>query len=735
MTNIARRQLTTLAGLVVVLSTCFGMLLTTGVSRAASTDTPVQVTLTSLRPIAPQPGDTLVVHGTVQNVSGGAVSNLEVALELGDQVGSRGEFDTYADNPSATLAGISGYTTIAATAVAGLAPRSTEPFTLTVPVDNLGLPSYRWQVNYLDIAVTGSTVVGTQTVGSLRTFLPWAPRTAVGTGNPVPVAWVWPLVDRPHRGTTATWLDDDLAPELDSGGRLAGLVAAGEAAATQRAGRHSTTSDVPVTWALDPMLIGDVRTMAAGPYQVAAPSTGTATTSGTSVGTGTTDAQNWLAALRSTLATRGARVLPLPYADPDVNAAVRAGYSTEIGLASTNGKSILNQVLGASDPSVRHPVAVGWPPGGFATQRAIDVLSATGDRKFLLSDTALPYRDGQPSATPSALTPFTTDDLSAKALLTDSRLDDVINDGAIHPADQELDTERYLAETLMIQNELPGRARGLVLAPGRHWTPSPGYAANLLADAGRVPWIEPVRLDQIHADPVADRPARLPLTYPRGARRTELSAAYLNSLDALHTQVSAFAAILPPNDPTIASYTTAEQEALSAAWRSKPGLAAQRLHALTNQLQQQMNGVRITTPGGSYVTLTSHGGKVPVTIANNLDTAVRVTVKLVANQRLSNAQGGEVDNQLIQPHQVVNVDVHAEAKTSGVFPLKVQLYTPDRQHPLKYGAPVQLNVRSTVYGTITLVITGAAAGLLLIAVVVRLSRRAIAARRRPPAEA
>jgi hypothetical protein len=138
-----------------------------------------------------------------------------------------------------------------------------------------------------------------------------------------------------------------------------------------------------------------------------------------------------------------------------------------------------------------------------------------------------------------------------------------------------------------------------------------------------------------------------------------------------------------------------------------------------------MASVHIASHPLSFITLTSHGGKLPVTIANDLDAPVNVTVQLDANQRLTFSHGGQV-SVTIPAHQHLGVSIKAAAKTSGVFPLEVRLLTPGGK---RYGESVKLFVRSTVYGTITLVITGAATAALLIAVAIRLIRRGLTARR------
>jgi hypothetical protein len=197
----------------------------------------------------------------------------------------------------------------------------------------------------------------------------------------------------------------------------------------------------------------------------------------------------------------------------------------------------------------------------------------------------------------------------------------------------------------------------------------------------------------------------------------------LNRVSELRTKIAQFAAILPQGNAEIRSLTRDSWQTLSSAWRPQRLLANTALDSLRSQVEAQMNQVRITSHGGSFVTLTSHGGKVPITISNDLDTPVNVVLKLAANQRLTENIRKPV---LLPAHQQTVVDMHAAAKTSGVFPLSVQLLTPKGA---KYGDPVQLYVRSTAYGTITLVITGAATAALLVAVVIRLTRRAMAARR------
>ena len=178
--------------------------------------------------------------------------------------------------------------------------------------------------------------------------------------------------------------------ELRPGGRLDVLLSTAESAQTQhppavrptpRGHKHRkvkpapprpTITPVPVTWAVDPMLVQDVQAMDAG-YTLGSGSDQHA-------GTGRAAAHAWLAGLQAA-ASRGA-VIGLPYADPDLVAVIRAGLTSEAQKASTLGRTLLDRAL----PSSSLPYA--WPLDGFSDRRTLDTLADSGITTFLLDSTA-----------------------------------------------------------------------------------------------------------------------------------------------------------------------------------------------------------------------------------------------------------------------------------------------------------------------------------------------------------
>ncbi len=667
---------------------------------------PVRVTLTRLDPKAPQPGQRVAIVGRLANTSTSLVTDLAVQLRInGVAVSSRGQMMAFqaggdGEFPSRSVPGAVGKV-----GTSSLAAGATTSFRLDVSTDALGLAPDEWRVYELGVDALGGSPQGRGVVGRMRTFLPWAPRTTRRAA--LRLAWLWPLVDRPHRAGTGPWLDDRLASELGASGTLTGLVAAGARASAPPAplppGAHPapTAKPVPVAWVVDPLIVEDATLMAAG-YTVREGGS-------TRPGAGRADATRWLDSLRR--AVRGKDVFGLPYADPDVTAAVRHGLSSDVRAASA---------VDAGLPGATH---LAWPPDGRSDSRTLATVTSTGNPAVVLSDTNLPVATNH-NFTPSAETTVPLGTRTVDALLTDSRLTDVVDAGADDPSRAGLAEQAFLAETLMIVTELPFTPRDVVVAPDRRWRPAPAYAAALLSDTGRVPWIQPVALHDMLAAP-RSTVARGPLFYPSSAKDAELPGPYLAGVQGTRADLMSLATALPRGTGVLTGLDRAVLRTESSAWRTRLDAAVDYRDAVDAAVATTAGKLRIASAAGSLVTLTSRSGRVPVTIANDLDAPALVRLHLDAGQRLTIAGGGEIPITVPAGTQYT-IEVRARARTAGVFPLTVALLAPDGT---ALGPPVTLSVRSTVYGTLALAITGAATAVLFVAVVVRLVRRAIRSRR------
>jgi hypothetical protein len=119
------------------------------------------------------------------------------------------------------------------------------------------------------------------------------------------------------------------------------------------------------------------------------------------------------------------------------------------------------------------------------------------------------------------------------------------------------------------------------------------------------------------------------------------------------------------------------------------------------------------------VTLTSRTGRIPVQITNTTGRPVRVDVRLVSPHL---SVGGEGTRQLTLSHPELTMTFDVELKTTGEFPVQVQVLAPS-------GRPISdttIAVRSTAYSRIALFITVAAA----VALLTLWARRYLPSRRR-----
>ncbi len=677
---------------------------------------PVQVSVSALEPVAPRPGTTLRLRGSLVNRGTDPLTDVRVRLRLSSlRIGTRGALGR-----NAAETGSFGFAVPATESMLTglLVPGASINFDIATPVDDLRLSTTG--VYPLGVEARGRSA-GSEallTIGRIRTFLPYTGRVAGFT--PTRLAWLWPVVAPPARGPSGEFLGDGLATEMSRGGRLNTLVGAANDARRQRGG-----ASVPVTLAVDPALLEAAADMSDG-YRVRPDGGGPPT-----AGAGGPAAAAWLAQLRS--ATSGAAVMALPYADPDTVALVRAGLGDDVSHTVQTGREISRKLLpGSVDAS-----DIGWPAGGLLTKPALDTLAGAGVGTFLLSGAALPLTRTL-TYTPDARAAVQTVGGTVRALITDDTLGALLDTGAGNlrsgptaGRSARLDAQRILAETMLITLERPNTPRTVVVAPPRGWNPAPGYARDILTASSQVPWLRPITLPEAAAGAVTAT-ARGPLTYPAQALALELPATYLGrsgrsgSVTTVRTGLREFESVLVGPNAAAVGLDLAAFRLESAAWRGDLPRAGQLLSTVASALLDLKSQVRIGTAG--LITLTSRSGTIPVTVVNGLSQPVRVELVLSSNAARVTTRSPGVQTIEAGHSATVPVQTTRAVRTSGVFTVYAELFTPEGR---PYAERVKLLVRSTAYGAVALGITGGALAVLLLAVGARLTRRAWRARRRP----
>jgi hypothetical protein len=707
----------------------------------AETDEPFTVTVDTLTPAAPRPEDTVVVAGRITAAE--PLTDISARLRVGRPLTSRSAL-ARADTtllPTSTR----GETAPVADAVpAG----TTRAFQLVVPASELRLEDLGVHPLHVEVQArvsldgTDGHVDGAVASRTVQTFLPTFPEPV----QPTRLAVLLPLT-RPPALEDARGVDlvTDLAPELEPGGRLHGLLEGGAAA---------VAAGVPVTWVVDPALLDAVRVLAAAapPDEPGAPpGTGSGAEVAADAGSGApggTDGDDpgpaggdaarsgraaalWLERARAVL--REGAVLALPYADPDVVALLRGGLVEELAFADAAGRELVRDVLGVAPLT-----GWAWPPDGLATPESLVARVERGARRLLL-DSATVERTVPARTTPDARTRIRVAGRELPLLTTDTGLTALLAAEAEGPEERPvgagavgdtLAVQRIAAETALLTAERPGSSRAVVLAPPRLWSADASYVRQLLTGLADRSWLEPVPLTDLVDGPALDgEPVELTDTAVLALRERALPEAWVRPLAVARRSLAEFAPVLTEPDPLVTPRRLALLRGASAAWRA-PDLRAVGREVAAGAVEAVtalVSAVRVE--GGGPVLFTAETGTIPLTVVNELGQAVvvQVAVDPAGQARLLSGAVTEVE---IEPGRRRQVDVRVAARTSGQFPVLVRLRSPEG---VPLGVAARVPVRSTAYGRVAMTITVGAAAVLVAASGVRLLRRAWRRHRQSPA--
>jgi hypothetical protein len=520
---------------------------------------------------------------------------------------------------------------------------------------------------------------------------------------------LWPLVDRQPRvvgsaGDKLVLSDDTLATSLAPGGRLFGLLDA-----VQQAAGNAPALLTSLCFVVDPDLLDTVRAMSGGYLVRGGPH-------GTTEGRGAEAAALWLSTLKNL--TTGHCALVLPYADADLAALVHGGGSNLAQLALSESTTVA-QELGTT------PMAeVAWPEDNTLDTATMAAMAGFGVSTVLLSpDSITPRATGGPVA----LAGFTGG--AAPKVVP---IDPVVA-GAMAPRTDEPDVDETgisvqdgLAATIYQTVFGGGAGRPVLIAPPRRWSPTVSQAEQFLSGAASVlagHYATPATLsDAVRATPTG-RPATL--RYPPATALAEVShrvtvgavatdAAERDVAGAMGRDHTTPRPVLPGQ--LITPLQLGLLRSVSGAWRGGgSGGADAMLTSARAQFQDLLQNVSVVQPT-LPILLGSEQSRLPVTVNNRLPVDIAVRVDLSGEPGLPSTG---VDD-LIPAHSGITVFIPTTVTRSGRFSAYATVRT---LGGTQLGSQARLELVSSAYGTIIVIVTAIAFGLLVLLSGRRIYRR------------
>ena len=692
---------------------------------ATDPDRPVRIDVGRFEPRAVTPGAMVTVTGTLSNTGSSPISDLSVRLQRGEVLTSRDELAAVGRSPDPSTTVLPAFQEVPGE----LAPGGEVDFSYTVASAELRLD--RDGVYPVLLNVNGTVDGDQQRVGELPTFLVQQPvvpaaRTAVG--------WLWPLTERTHRDASGNFLDDGLAGSIAAGGRLDRALAVIERLPGSSAPGGSTVPAVPVALAIDPALIEELTLMAAGPYAVDGVE---------DAGRGTDAAAGFLERLTALAAVHP--VVALPYGDVDADSLDAAGLADVVTRSlpgSPRGTARDPLPDGQDDPEATFPPADGtgavppdtedgddtaagariladaldvtprtdlaWAADGPVRPQTLRTLQEGGVDHLILGSAALTAGEAAVGLSTDRATAHTTVDTASgpvEALVADPTLGDIVGAAEQSAGGARMAEQRYLAELAVLNLQAPaGTEQTVLVAPPRDVDAGPEGAGAMIADTAGLPWLRPSGPDELFAGPAA----------PAGDLVTDADAGGLDAAGltdvaaAVAVREDLAGAVVGDADAALQAYDAAIARSTSLAWRADTAGFRDAASALRSTLDRLRGQVTLLAPADGTYSLGSSDAPLVLTVRNDLPIAVQVRLDIRARgtRGLSIA---DIGLQTLAPGQRTTLQVPTQVRQSGGFAVTAQLTTPSGG-PL--GERVSLQVKSTAYGWISLIITIGAASLL-----------------------
>lgn len=487
------------------------------------------------------------------------------------------------------------------------------------------------------------------------------------------VAWIWPIE-----------VEGALEPDGRPGATMEEAVApAGHLA--QFTDALGNAPDLPVTLAPTPATV-DAWTLLAAAGGDVSPDT----TAGPEGGDPAELAARRLDTLREAAARPSRQVITGPYAPTDFTALVAADLEAEVARQLARGTDVLRAALGIRpDPRTFLASHLDAP--------TLEALRDAGVDRLVVEPALLePVFSNLTLARPFEVRSGgrTFDTAIVDAALSELLLPPVETSSAAERPSSVAVAQRLLAGLATVALEAPGEERGVVVAAPATWNPSAGLLVTVLEGMRDHPALRPVTVDALfgRVDPAVGETATRTLspTTPDGLRISP------GRLRDARRRIDSLASMTGEDAPAVASADRLFLLTTAAGTRSTSE-AIELLNGINALIDGVTAGVRL--PSEPSVTLTAQRARIPISLVNETRGPLRVRVRLSSDRLLfPDGETHEID----LPPRTSTVQFTVEARTSGSFPMAVEVTSPDGH--LRVGR-FTMTVRSTAVSGVALALT------------------------------
>ena len=400
-------------------------------------------------------------------------------------------------------------------------------------------------------------------------------------------------------------------------------------------------------------------------------------------------------ALRGAVGSR--RVLAAHYVPTNLVALLRGGLDAEADRELLAGQAAVERHLGTQ--AERRIRVVDERLDG----PALEHLQRWPVEKHVVPEALL-----APVRLPTTLTaPFELDVAGKRvpAVMADSALAAHLTEDTDDPV---LAAHHLVTDLAVLYFDHPGRSAGVVVAPGRSWSPNRAALTAMFDALASSPIVRAAQLDEVFAVPAATDARRRPLgrTIASGAEPGPLPAA---DVRIARRRVDGFGSATAPASPVVARLGRSLLVSLSSDLRVRERAA--HIEGVGKQLDGELAHIRL--PRSRSFTLTGRDGEIPITIRNDAGYPIKARLVISGSDalRFRGDDARDVDLSLERVNTTHRVEL--TALTSGSFDVTVRLLSPDGALDLGPENGTKYRVRSTATSFVGIALS-AAAGVFLV---------------------